>query len=246
MKRQFLFAIILLSVAISCFSQTRDEMTKAREAEQLAGKAYQAKEYPDYLANMLLANEARPNHPRLIYNLASAYAVNARPEEALVLLERLAKMGLFYAIGEDEDFRALFASDRFKAIQAMLAENRKPMKGSSQTLTLADKTLITEGVAYNPKTQTFYIGSVHQRKIVAVDKNGTATDLSVASDGLWSVLGMKVDIARGWLWVCSAAFPQIARVYGRGQRKLRHFQIRSADRKACKEIHPARRKSCPW
>jgi sugar lactone lactonase YvrE len=83
------------------------------------------------------------------------------------------------------------------------------MNRAQKSTSVDDKTLIAESAAYNPETRTYYIGSVHQRKIVAIDKNGTQTDFSKASDGLWSVLGVRVDAKRGFLWACTTAFPQM-------------------------------------
>ena len=208
MTRSLLFIVVFLSPIVSVLGQTAEDMVKARQSEQLAVKAYEATSYPEYLTNMQKANAARPNHPRLVYNLASAYAVNGQNDAALDTLDRLAKMGLYFAIEKDDDFKVLIPSHRFKAIQAKLVENRKPVNDSTQAVTVDDKTLIIESVAYDAKTRTFYLGSVHQRKIVAVDK-GVATDFSLPSDGLWSVLGMKVDLSRGWLYACSSAFPQM-------------------------------------
>ena len=204
--RQIVFltlAVCLLSVL--AFPQTADEMAKARSAEQLAGKAYEAKSYGEFLTQMQLANTARPNHPRLTYNLASAYAVNGQTDAALDMLERLAKMGLYFPAEKDDDFKAMLSSERFKSIQAKLSANRTPPNQSTKAITVADKTLLVEGVAYDKRTQTFYLASVHQRKIVAVDRNGTATDFSKESDGLWGVFGIRVDAERGWLWVSSIA-----------------------------------------
>ncbi len=208
MKRISHFLATSIIFAVSAFAQTPEEMAKARQAEQFAVRAYQAKNYVEFLAQMKVANAARPNHPRLIYNLASAYATVGESELVYTSLERLANMGLFFDIGKDADFATFTGSARFEAIEAMFAENKKAVNKSSRAFSLDDKTLISESLAYNAKTQTFYVGSVHQRKIVAV-KNGVATDFSSPSDGLWSVLGMRVDIARGWLWVCTAAFPQM-------------------------------------
>jgi len=208
MKRISLSVAIFVVLATSTFAQTAAEMAKARQAEQSAIKAYQAKNYVEFLAQMKLANAARPNHPRLIYNLASAYATAGESEPVYALLERLANMGLFFDIAKDADFGMFTGSGRFNAIEAKFAENKKAVNNSTRAFSLNDKTLISEGLAYNAKEQTFYVGSVHQRKIVAV-KNGVATDFSSPADGLWSVLGMRVDLARGWLWVCTAAFPQM-------------------------------------
>ncbi len=200
---------MLALLALSAFAQTPDEMAAARQAEQLAVKAYQSRTYPEYLKYMLEANAARPNHPRLIYNLASAYAKNAETEKTLHNLEILAAMGLVYAVERDDDFKDLITSARFRSIQKRFSENSVPVNASTRVFSVPDKTLITESVAYNAKTKTYYLGSIHQRKIVAVDQAGKTTDFSRETDGLWSVLGMRVDIARGWLWVCSSAFPQM-------------------------------------
>lgn len=208
MKQIILAGFLLTIVGIPLFAQTNEEMVKARQAEQAAMKAYRAKDNVEFLAQMKLANASRPNHSRIIYNLAVAYAMNGQPDSSLDSLERLAKMGLYFDVAKDEDFKALAENERFKKIVAMFLGNKKPINASTRAFSLADKTLIAESVAYYRKTDTFYVGSVHQRKIIAV-KNGVASDFSAGSDGLWSVLGMRVDEARGLLWVCTAAIPQM-------------------------------------
>jgi len=208
MKQLFSFISTFVLLAVATLAQTPEEMAKARQAEQLALKAYQAKNYVEFLTQMKLANASRPNHPRLIYNLARAYATAGESEPVFTSLERLANMGLFFDIAKDADLAMFIGSARFKAIEAKFAENKMAVNNSTRAFTLDDKTLISEGLAYNSKTKTFYVGSVHQRKIIAV-KNGVAADLSSPADGLWSVLGMRVDLARGFLWVCTAAFPQM-------------------------------------
>jgi len=208
MKQIIVAACFLVIFTISLFAQTNEEMATARRAEQAAVKAYRAKDNAEFLAQMKLANASRPNHSRIIYNLAVAYTMNGQPDNSLDSLERLAKMGLFFDVAKDEDFKALSGNDRFTKIVAKFSENKKPINASTRAFSVADKTLIAESVAYNRKTDTFYIGSVHQRKIISI-KNGIASDFSGESDGLWSVLGMRVDEKRGLLWVCTTAFPQM-------------------------------------
>ncbi|MVM31392.1 hypothetical protein GO755_15210 [Spirosoma sp. HMF4905] len=73
---------------------------------------------------------------------------------------------------------------------------------------LPETGLITEGIGYDPITQTFYISSVHERKIISYTaKNGT-TDFSRPADSLWGMFGLKVDPTRRLLWGCSSALPQ--------------------------------------
>jgi|CXWL01.1.fsa_nt_gi hypothetical protein len=229
MKPLFTVFSTLTLLVVSAFAQSPQEMAKARQAEQLAARAYQAKDHSEFLTQMSLANIARPNHPRLIYNLASAFAANGQTENSLNLLERLARMGLFFDIAKDVEFKDFASMDRFRAIVARFAENKLAVNNSTRAFTIDDKTLITEGIAYNPKTRTFYVGSIHQRKIVAIDRNGVATDLSAPTDGLWSVLGMRVDPERGWLWACTTAFPQMRgfEVKDKGRSGIFKYDIRT-------------------
>jgi sugar lactone lactonase YvrE len=77
--------------------------------------------------------------------------------------------------------------------------------------TLPERDLLTEGIAYDPVTTSFFVGSVRHRKILRVDVRGDAGEfVSSARDGLWAPLGMRVDSARRVLWVASAAVPQMA------------------------------------
>jgi DNA-binding beta-propeller fold protein YncE len=76
---------------------------------------------------------------------------------------------------------------------------------------LPETDLLTEGIAYDPKEKTFYVGSVHHRKIVRIDRAARVADfVTEARDSLWAPLGMKVDPARRVLWVAVSAVPQMS------------------------------------
>ncbi|QHV96909.1 SMP-30/gluconolactonase/LRE family protein [Spirosoma endbachense] len=73
---------------------------------------------------------------------------------------------------------------------------------------LTETGLITEGVAYEASTGTFYIGSVYKRKIISYNQQTGEKPFSLPADSLWGVFGMKVDGVRGILWACSSTLPQ--------------------------------------
>ena len=204
---------LLLSLLATChitvFAQTADQMRSASEAEQAAIKAYRAKNKHEFLVQIAKANADIPNHPRLIYNLAVAKTLNGLKTEALDSLERLAKMGLSYAFEQNEDLKPLYETERFKAILSQTARNRSPINASEKLFEVGDKELIAESVAYDPKSGSYFVGSVHQRKIIEIGKDGMQTDYSRPEDGLWSVLGIRVDPVRGYLWAASSAVPQM-------------------------------------
>jgi sugar lactone lactonase YvrE len=171
--------------------------------------AYEAKDYPAYFENMQAVVKFRPDNPSMKYNLAGAHALVGKPHEALELLGKLADMGLNFDAAADEDFNSIKDSEEFNAILKKFEQNRAPINHSEVAFKLSEKDLITEGVAYDPVAEMFYVGSIHQRKIVSRDKHGAVKDFATAQDGLWSVFGMKVDAKRRTLWVCSTVTPQM-------------------------------------
>jgi hypothetical protein len=84
---------------------------------------------------------------------------------------------------------------------AYQAAEESPITRGRVAFTLADRELIPESLAYDPADRSFYIGSMHKRKIIRVAADGQVSDfVAQAADGLWSVLGIKIDPARRELW----------------------------------------------
>ncbi|MEQ1761991.1 MAG: hypothetical protein ABL984_02485 [Pyrinomonadaceae bacterium] len=208
--RILVLVFTLLLLWSTSFGQTAAEMKAAGDAERAAMAAYRSKANAEFLQQMEIANRNRPNHPRLIYNLAVAFALNGRSDDALTSLDRLTKMGLAYAFDKDDDFKTLGDDERFQKLVAAAAANRQPINASKRALELRDKTMIAESVAFDAKMKQFFVGSIHKRKIVSVDASGVESDFSSSSDGLYAVLGMKVDAKKGVLWVASSAVPQMS------------------------------------
>lgn len=201
----------------------------ARYYETLAVRAYQAKDYAAFLENMKQAAALRPDHPRIVYNLSAAYALNGRKEESIDWLGRLARMGLAYAADKDEDFASLRDSREFANVLALLQKNSSPVGDSVPAFTVHEKGLVPESVAYDPSTRSFYVSSVYRRKILRVAPNGEVKEFATERDGLWSVMGMKVDAARRELWVCTAAQPQMSNYVAseRGRSGVFRFDLRT-------------------
>lgn len=220
--------VIVFSIIV--FGQTPAQMKAATEAERSAANSYRAKKYLDFRSQMETANANRPNHPRLIYNLAAANALTGETRSALDLLEQLADMGLGYDFEKDEDFAQLSGEERFQKTILKARRNKRPVIGSVVATTHPDRSLIAESVSFNPKTGTFFLGSVHQRKVVCIDRSGTASDFSRPEDGLWSVLGTKLDLRRGHLWVATSAVPQMKgfRSEDRGRSGIFKYDLRTA------------------
>ena len=208
-QRTFIFSIILACTAFSIFAQANGAKD-GRYYEAEAMRAYREKNFSSFLENMKRANELRIRHPRLMYNLAVAYSLNNKPSEALSLLRAVAEMGLVMPAQGDRDLDALSNLDDFKSILKIFAANRAPRVISQPAFVVEEKGLVPESVAYDPIDDTFYLSSVYKRKIVAVTRNGESRVFSNDADGLWSVMGMKVDPERRLLWVCTTAHRQMS------------------------------------
>lgn len=207
--KHFTFVTIFLLIFAVCLNaQTAAEMSESVKFERQAAADYQAKDYAKFLENIKRAADLRPNHARLLYNLADAYALNGKPEEALAVLQRLAAMDLFFAVEKDDDFKSLLDLPQFKTIQNEFLTNQKAVNRGVKAFTIPEKDLITEGIAYDSASKRFFVSSIYKRKIVSIDERGKVADFSLSSDGLWSVSGMRVDDARRILWVTTSAFAQ--------------------------------------
>lgn len=177
--------------------------------------ALRQKDYAAYLENFREAARLNPRHPEVVYNLARAHALAGQSAEAAAWLGRFIRMGLGHAPAGDEAFAALKESAEWRALTAELEKTSAPVAGSRAAFTLAERDLIPEGIAYDPAERVFYVGSIHKRKVVRVDARGAVKDFTVeGQDGLWGVLGMRVDPARRVLWVNSVAGPEAGEARG--------------------------------
>ncbi len=76
-----------------------------------------------------------------------------------------------------------------------------PLARGAIAFSLSDRELIPESVAYDPTDRVFYVGSMYKRKIVRITTDGHVADfVPTASDGIWSVLGIKIHPSRRELW----------------------------------------------
>ncbi|HVG28956.1 MAG TPA: hypothetical protein VM864_04475 [Pyrinomonadaceae bacterium] len=212
-RRALLIAIYLLlgagawrDASVAQVEQPRDG--RYYEAEAL--KAFKAKDYPSFLENSKQAAALRPGHSRLMYFVAVAHALNGHRADALLWLDRVARMGLVVPAESEESFDSLKESGEFKAVLEKFRRNGLPLVRSAPAFTVHEKGVVPESVAYDPVGENFYLSSVFKRKILRVSASGGATEFAAERDGLWSVMGMKVDAARRLLWVCTAAHPQMS------------------------------------
>jgi hypothetical protein len=174
-------------------------------------KAYQAKDYSAMRELLLKQHADFPSVRGPLYNLACAEALLGHTVAALDWLRKFADSGLDQDPRKDPNLASLRDSSEFEAIERQMERNRAPVSKATTFFTFPDENALTEDLAYDPRTRTFYASSVHLSKIFAIDRAGKLRDfIGEGQDGVWSVLALSVDAKRRILWASTAAMPNAA------------------------------------
>lgn len=183
--------------------------TAPRTPQQIYGEAkaaYDAKDFATYLARADELRALRPKHPGVILNYAGALALNGRAEESVAQIERLNAMQVALDLA-DHDFDSLREREDFRAAAAKMTETRtRPVSTSRRSFTIPATSPLIEAITHDPKTNAFFVSSVHKRKILRV-ANGVARDFVTAS--IWGVNGLGVDAKRRILYATSIAHGRV-------------------------------------
>ena len=145
----------------------------------------------------------RPNDGVLIFYEAITRIDLGDRDVAFALLRSLQgrKLGLV-PVG-DTGFEAVWNDPEFQKIREKLANEEPRTPDAPVAFRLADPKLVPEGIAYDPKQDRFFIGSVAQKKIVSANRKGEVKDFSGLGDNLDCVLGLFVDVAHEQLYAVS-------------------------------------------
>src|SRR5271169_3428842 len=113
--------VILLSTA-----SAQDVPATPEALNAAAIKAYQSKNYADFLANEKRALALVPSNPRLIYNVACGEALTGNAKEAVRRLDDLAARKLDLGAETDDDFAGIRKTPEWAGFLSKLAELRRP------------------------------------------------------------------------------------------------------------------------
>ncbi len=202
--RKLLVWLILVPALLAA-----EEVADSRRLQRDALQAYRAKDYPLFLTKSQAASDLRPSHPTLLYNVASALALNGRADEALATLERVAAMRLVYAPEKDGDFESVRSTSRFAAILDSFKRNAAETGSGKPAFVVPVRGVIAEGLAYDPKSKRFFVSSVRNGAISTIDRRGKVA--TFVRDLPRGAFGMAVDEKRGVLWATTSTLPQSSR-----------------------------------
>lgn len=196
------FAALFLFAAGGAKADPFFDRLRAARAALAGGDLFAAK------MGLLWADSVANGLPSAIWNLAQIAAREGNADEAIRRLEEYASMGLARSVARDTTFASLQADPRLSRVAARLIANADPRATATMAAGLDDAGLLAEDLAYDAATRTFYVSSIHRRKVVSVDASGVVRDfIPAAQGGIWGVHALALDAARHVLWGSMAAIP---------------------------------------
>jgi sugar lactone lactonase YvrE len=153
-----------------------------------------------------------PYHPAFHYEIARLSALAGQTARGASELERAVILGYDFGDKLDDALAATLPAPVSARLASLVQKTRTSTETSRVAWTVAQRDLTPEGIAYDPKEGTFYLGSTWRSKIVRLDAAGRLRDFAAeGQDGLRAVLGLRIDAARRTLWAVSVPNPLIPR-----------------------------------
>ena len=140
--------------------------------------------------------------PSLAYLLASDYAQLGDKAKALEWLTRAADSRSGFE--PPQAAFAKFSGDPdYERLRLRMERDPSPVRRSRRAFVVSRPGLVPEGIAYDAAGRRLFMGDMGRSRILAVDAAGRARDFGPVLR--LRPLGMKVDPARGRLWVATTS-----------------------------------------
>ncbi len=145
-----------------------------------------------------------PQDPAALFNLALDEVAVGERDSAITMLETMAQAHTGLDPKGAAAFDSIAGDPRFVAVVTSVERENPPVGHSVPVLTIKERDLEPEGIAYDPVDRVFYVSSINKHKILRVTRDGRVAEFKRSGEGgLGQTLGMKVDAARRILWVVS-------------------------------------------
>jgi sugar lactone lactonase YvrE len=207
--------VFLVAMALASWMAASPPTEPVRSAFAYAERgreAYARGDMAAFLRDYEEAARLRPGDVWILYNLARAQARNGRAEAAVATLRRIAAHRVAADLAADTDLDSIRNEPGYAEVVGEIAALRRLRisSGAAPAFTIRQKGLVPEGVAFDPVTQSFFLSSIRERKVLRIRANGETSDfVPAARDGLRAAAGIAADPKRRTLWVASEAMPHM-------------------------------------
>jgi len=217
--------IVALLVLLVPLSQSpRDAgCSEWRDCRQLALAAADRGEYETFHDLAWRAVQIGPPNDRsLMYLLARAQSLSGRPHDALVMLQRLAELGVASDADTNDDFRRTRQLAGWPEVAARIhglahpdapgaadaaAASPSSSAPAPEAVRFSTEGFVLAGLAYDAVSHRFLFGDQLGRKLIVVGEGSNHPIDFVRADsaGFQEISAIEIDARRGDLWVTSAA-----------------------------------------
>lgn len=175
----------------------------------------------------------RPNVGRYRFDLALAYAAQGEKTRTYDLLVKMQGQGYGYDLDGDARFEKVADTQVWAYIVKNLQINLDPFGEGKVAFELPAGDHLYESIAWDPRRETFLVGSVRDGTISRVDKDGKIRAFieADAENGLWSVYALGVDAANDVLYAASTASVYLRDLEQTDYGKAGVFKFRLSDGK---------------
>jgi len=214
--------IFVLSIAAAAAAVSLSAWAQDKQPEPLpdnvpallvrANSAFGAKDYLTFRRVMQRLHEMRPYNSDYMYQLVNAHALLNEKRAAYDLMVKMQQQGLAYDFSQSESTLNIRGTQVFDYINDLMKRAAQPMGESKLVLTLPQKVIMPEALAWDGGRQKFLVGTVRSGSVLATGKDGGVERLIEANDEnrMWGVFGLLVDKQRNRLWVSTAATTEFA------------------------------------
>lgn len=203
-------AVLLICLGLFITNAPAQDFSSIRQFGRQAFAAADSSESAALMPSCIKLLEVLPNNPVLNYLAARLNALQGNNQTSISYLELSAVLGygldmLGYArdLSNDPALNNLREYSGFLKVVSLVDSVEKSIENGDVAWTITDRDLLPEGIAFDARTQSFFLGSETRNKIIQINKNGQVENFTEFSlDMQCTVLGIEVDEQRRHLWAC--------------------------------------------
>src|SRR6266545_40319 len=187
--------------------QPRSDCREWHECRQMAVEAAAAGEYERFHDLAWRAIQTGPrNDSALMYLLARAQSLSGRPGDALVMLQRLAAMGVATDAATNDDFRRVRNLPGWAEFATGMAGLKAGTTGIAEAVRFETLPFTAAGLAYDAVSRRFIVADRRARRLAVVDEfsRHVSNLASAQSAGFGDIAAIEIDPRQGDLWVLSS------------------------------------------
>ncbi len=212
---------LALAIFFLCF-QTYGQ--SVNELFEEAKKDIENQNHDAAFSKLQTIDSIRPHHPVVVKQLLGLAVTRRDTANTLKYLQRTLLMNGDPQLLANADYEFVKEKAAFTQLQTLVDELASPTAAADTAFVLPDNQLHPEAVAYDPGSGSFFVSSIHQRKIVRISPNGRVSDFCT-SPVLWAVSGLAVSSRQKSLWATTCAIAEMENFTAKDEGNCRLVQI---------------------